>query len=123
MADLSLKKNDKMKLDAVHDFHDAEIYKIEFDKTINMLSISMQLENKIKITIWFDNTVYFDLLPFSQQNAIYELEFFSGSTVPQYLYNEYENLSSVVKDNDSVAYINPSIGLGGIIVYEKLKWK
>jgi len=102
-------------------FHDAEIYCIKKNK--DSLELYLSLINKFDKVITFVNPVFWELTSFEQQNVVFEISTFDGKMIPDFLVEEYPELNNFKMSSYQIAYIDSSIGLGGIIVYEILEIK
>lgn len=102
-------------------FHDAEIYCIKKNK--DSLELYLSLINKFDKVITFVNPIFWELTSFEQQNVVFEFSTFDGKTIPDFLVEEYPELNNFKKSSYQISYIDSSIGLGGIIVYEILEIK
>ncbi|KOP78426.1 hypothetical protein AMS59_11220 [Lysinibacillus sp. FJAT-14745] len=102
-------------------FHDAEIYCIKKNK--NSLELYLSLINKIDKVITFVNPVFWELTSFEQQNIIFEFSTFDGKKIPGFLLEEYPELNNFKMSSYQISYLDSSIGLRGIIVYELLEIK
>jgi len=110
----------------IEKYHDAEIRGIKINRDKDSLDLYVTLANKNNIVISFVKPVLCDFSFFRLQNVIYEISIYKNNTIPDFLLNEYSELADISNGfyvNHKIAYINPSVGLEGIIVFEALTVK
>ena len=104
---------------AMDSLHDAEIISLESDWRNNILKITFSLNASI-VVLTFNEAVHWEFTPFEVQNVVYEVSYYNVVAAPAAIKEDFDVLQDFMNGDYFVAFINPSSGLGGIIIYKTL---
>ena len=96
------------------DYHDYEIFHIEYCEPVKRLSLGLISCEGRKVLLRFGSVFEWNLTPFQIQNVIYELKEFSANNVPSWILEGWEMPPPTA--GLKLYFIDASVGLGGCIV-------
>ena len=103
-------------------FHDSEIYGIKVNNELKKLELFIKLADESSIVLSLIDAQYYEFDCFSLQNSVYEILSFCKDEIPDFIFNDHPALvgfKNLDYYNDyKVAYINPSVGLTGVILFK-----
>jgi hypothetical protein len=105
-------------------FHDYKIIGIHFYENIDKLNIVVQNPQQQMTSIEFFEVMAWDFSPFEYQNIIFDLHEYHAKNLPQWMESDFdipkEYMQSIALGEKKLYYIEPSIGMGGYIIAEKV---
>jgi len=105
-------------------FHDVEIVGLFHQKEEINLLMHLKFSNEQKFIITFSSVVVWDLSPFEEQNVIFDIHEFNKENLLEWIKNDFqvpkEYIELINSGEKNLFYIEPSIGLGGYVVANKM---
>lgn len=105
-------------------FHDAQIIGLLYEKPEGTLLVQVKLADTTKKLIKFINVDGWDLSPFEEQNILFDIHEYTKVNLPAWIKKDFEvpdqYIDLVNAEKRKLYYIEPSVGLGGYIIAEKL---
>ena len=104
----------------INDFHDEEVFGIEYNDEQHKLFLKITNHNILE----FNNVIFFEQKNFSMHNVIFDIHEYNSKELPAFLLEQFPVLNFFQEKNETydVLYIDPSTGLEMVIVIENHKY-
>jgi hypothetical protein len=106
-------------------YHDAIVFKVEYIHEQQILIIGIKTTEQKVYNLNFEEPIGWVFSPFQTQNVLFEFRIYTNDNVPKSIFEEYgidAQYRRILESDQrySIALLNPSVGLGGFIIFKHL---